>query len=373
LVLEGCERRGPKDSLVAPEQGTGRRARKPPADTDSTDRMRVHFIDVGQGDATLLEFPCGVVVIDTGGELNAAFDGEIAYRQYLERFFATRPDLNRRIDLLAITHPHIDHTRSVDWTLENFEVGNVLDNGQVVDEDPGSPPQQRLMAWADERASTGHHSVGAVDIPAESGWTDEVIDPVGSCAAADTDPQIRLLWGRVIDHDGTYGENPNDHSLVIRVDYGASSVLFTGDLQMMGLARMSKHFSAAPEVFDVDIYQVGHHGSHNATKPYFVDLMSPRVAVVSAGAYERDLDWTARRYGHPHRKAIYPLLDRDRGVTEYRNSPRQAMLGVRGAWEETPSEFEEVTIEKAVYATAWDGHVVIDAHANGWLEVGTER
>lgn len=370
-LLQAC----PRDkgaTISVPEQAKGRLVRSRPADTDEGDAMRIHFINVGQGDATLIEFPCGVVVIDTGGEMNEGFDGERAYREYLDTFFERRPDLGRKIDLLAITHPHIDHTRSVEWTLENFAVRNLLDNGQVVEDDPGSPPQEKLVAWADSHKGVGHHSVAAQDIPADEGWTDAVIDPVTSCQRGATDPKIRLLWGRVDDHDETYGDNPNDHSLVIRVDYGESSVLFTGDLQMMGLARMSKHFGDKPELFDVDVYQVGHHGSHNATKPYFVKLMSPRMAVVSAGAYERDLDWTARRYGHPHRKAIFPLLDARGGVSSFRKEPKQVMLGVRGAWKETPSEFEEVRIERAVYGTAWDGHVVVVANANGWLEVETQ-
>lgn len=335
--------------------------------------MSLHFIDVGQGDATLIEFPCGVVIVDTGGESNEAFDGAKAFRDYVDGFFAARPDRPRRIDALVITHPHIDHTRSVEWLLENYEVANVVHNGQVVADDPGSPPQEAMVAYAESKPEVGALRVMAADVPAPEGLSSEVLDPVGACDAAATDPKITALWGRVIDTDQTYGENPNDHSVVLRVDYGDSSILFTGDLQMMGLARMSDHFAANPGIFDVDIYQVGHHGSHNATKDYFVDLMSPELAVVSMGPYERDLDWTARRYGHPHRRAMGPLLRSPGGVRLAREPAVDVMLGVRGAWEETPSEFEPRHIEAGIYATGWDGTVVIDAYANGWLDVHTER
>lgn len=372
LAGPACERGGTSAQAVRRPPSKAA-ARERPPDTDPRDAMVLHFIDVGQGDATLIEFPCGTVLIDTGGELNEAFDGEAAFHAYLEDFFAKRPERKRVIDALVITHPHIDHTRSLAWTLENFEVRNVLHNGQVVADDPGSPPQEAMVAWARAEPEVGELEAVAAEIPTPAGRSDAIVDPVGSCAAAPTDPKLSLLWGRVEDVDGTYGQNPNDHSLVLRVDYGQSSVLFTGDLQMMGLSRMSAHFAQNPEVFDVDIYQVGHHGSHNATKPYFVELMSPELAVVSMGEYARDLDWTARRYGHPHHKAVDALLDPAHGVQGLREGIIAAMVGIRGGWEDRPSEFEPRRFAQAVYATGWDGDVVIRAHANGWIEVETEH
>ena len=56
--------------------------------------MRLHFIDVGQGDATLVEFPCGAMLVDTGAEQNAEFDGVAQLESYLEAFFARRTDLS---------------------------------------------------------------------------------------------------------------------------------------------------------------------------------------------------------------------------------------------------------------------------------------
>ena len=78
---------------------------------DSSSRMRVHLVDVGQGAATLFEFPCGAVLVDTGGETNDRFDGQAKLDAYLDKFFDGRPDLDRTLDAVFITHPHIDHTR----------------------------------------------------------------------------------------------------------------------------------------------------------------------------------------------------------------------------------------------------------------------
>lgn len=347
--------------------------KRKPNHTNDADAMHMHFIDVGQGDATLIEFPCGVALIDTGGEKNEEFDGGVAFQQYVADFFAARPEYENRIDLVVITHPHIDHVRSLEHVLATYDVRNVIDNGQVTDDELGSPPQEDMHRWLGKHGDVGHHDIKAADVPTPDGWSDTVIDPFEACPRADTNPKITVLWGKVFDHDKTYGENPNDHSVVVRVDYGESSALFTGDLQMMGLARMTKQFVANPEIFDVDVYQVGHHGSHNATKPYFVELMTPEYAVISMGPYDRNIDWTARRYGHPNKKALIPLLDPKKGVSGWRNESIDVMIGVRGAWKETPEEFEPSRVSRGVYATGWDGTVVITGNANGWMEVRTEK
>src|SRR5262245_63399116 len=77
------------------------------------DAMRVHVIDVGQGAATLVEFPCAAILIDTGGErfpadpwLTAQFDSTARLMSYLRKFFAGRPDLKNQLALLVLTHPH---------------------------------------------------------------------------------------------------------------------------------------------------------------------------------------------------------------------------------------------------------------------------
>ncbi len=75
--------------------------------------MTAHYIDVGQGAATLLEFSCGTVLIDLGGETVAStgFSSNQKLRAYLERFFDDRPGRPRRLDLVVLSHPHIDHVR----------------------------------------------------------------------------------------------------------------------------------------------------------------------------------------------------------------------------------------------------------------------
>jgi competence protein ComEC len=332
--------------------------------------MTVHFIDIGQGAATLIEFPCGAVLIDTGGEKNEDFDSEKALRDYLDAFFRRRADLNRTIDLLAISHPHVDHTRNIEMVIGRYKVLNVIDNGGK-GKDIGVNPQNAMHAWvAAQKGAVGHLDVFADDIKPPRGATGPVIDPVGACAASDIDPQIHALWGGSREPPEK-GENANDHSVVLRVDFGEASALFPGDLERLGIARITRKFRDHPEVFNVDLYQVAHHGSKNSTAEYFLELVRPEIAVISMGPHYRDRAWTARRFGHPHRIAIDQLIADDHGVRGQRTAPIEAFIGLRGAWKKTPSEFEKRTITKAIYATGWDGSVRVTAYSDGRTEVHT--
>ena len=270
--------------------------------------MRFHFIDIGQGDATLLEFPCGAVLIDTGGESNDQFDGQRALLAYLEGFFASRPDLDGTLDLMILTHPHIDHVRAAMAVLERYQVKNVIDNGTERTGEIGGDDQIAVHAWLKEHPEVGYLHARARDIDRARGTTSPLIDPIGACERSRVDPKLTLLWGEVEDDLKSYGDDPNNHSVVTRVEFGESSALFTGDLEFIGLSRMFSAFAGHEEVFDVDIYQVGHHGSKNATTHYLMEAMSPTLAVISAGPYERDVDWTARRYGHPNIAALRHLV-----------------------------------------------------------------
>lgn len=384
-LLYGC---GPRDdaplievrvdpSLVVPPLARDTDPRTRPPDTDPADAMTLHFIDIGQGDATLLEFPCGAALIDTGGEKNELFDGEAALYAYLDAFFARRADLDRTLDLLLITHPHIDHNRAAVGVLERYTVKNVIDNGADAPhnhddgtEDPGATAQIAMHTWLKGHPDINYFAAAAADLP-EGGLTSPILDPIGGCERAATDPRLLALWGQVTHDLDSYSDNPNNHSVVVRVDYGDSSALFTGDLELVGLSRLADRYEKRPDLLDVDIYQVGHHGSKNATIHYQMAMMSPRVAVISMGPYERDIPWTARKYGHPHILAVEHLAHPEYGVRG-RRAAKPVMVGFRGAYKDQVTEvFERRTIDRAIYGTGWDGTVVVTAHANGWLDVGT--
>jgi competence protein ComEC len=346
-----------------------------PAGTDPDDVMALHFIDIGQGLAVLIELPCGAVLVDTGGEENERFQSEPRLLAYLDAFFARRGDLDATIDLLVITHPHIDHTRSIAAVLGRYRVRNVIDNGDVR-EDLGGTPQLEMHAWiARQDGQVGHRDI-AVDEIGPDGLTDEVIDPIGGCERSPTDPAIRALWGGRLGRE-ELGENPNDHSVVLRLDFGAASALITGDIEQLAIARITEKYRDNLAILDTDVYQVPHHGSRKSTAEHFIAAVRPKVAVISAGPYERHLktdpEYTARAFGHPNLGLVEDLMHPEHGVSLQRPSPVDVMLGIRGAWKGTPSEWVRRTLSHAIYTTGWDGTVVVHAYGSGWIEVVTER
>jgi competence protein ComEC len=331
--------------------------------------MQLHFIDVGQGAATLLEFSCGAVLIDTGGERQpadhrgagcpsadrvppATYDGSAQLMAYLHAFFARRPDLAGRLDALYLTHPHVDHTRGAPAVMRAFRVGVLVTNGQ----DGGSGACEQREAEQLAAASPDTRVVHVENPGTPLGRTDEWLDPV---ACDDLDPDLRVLFGRTdagVAHAGwsaTDLRNENEHSLVLRVQLGRFSALFTGDLETQGIEDLLAQ--SAPEALDVDLYHVGHHGSHNATNAALLAALSPVTAVISMGSPAREVSYSAWHYGHPRAQVVALLAATLSGRAERRSV--QVATGQHA--------FESVEIDAALYGTGWDGNVVIRAEADG--------
>jgi competence protein ComEC len=342
-----------------------------PAATAAPDAMVAHFIDVGQGDTTLLEFSCGAMLIDSGGETNPEVSGNARLRAYLEDFFGRRADLAWTLDLVVLSHPHPDHTNGVDVLLAHepeFTIRNVVDNGAM-----GSgfgPAHQNELRQAATSSGAGYVGVEEASITSLSGATNAVIDPL-NCRrnGVGVDPKLSVLWGRV-DLDRAWANNANNDSVVLRVAFGQTTFLFTGDLQKEGINAMLAAYADDLSVFDADVYKVGHHGSHNATTKALLDAVTPRIAVIGAGDSTLSRgQFSAFSFGHPHRDAIDLLTA---SVTETR-PPARVRIGVRGRnpFNGDPPQFTTRTVTKAIYATGWDGNVAIRATANGSLSVET--
>lgn len=327
----------------------------------SAPKAYVHFINVGQGDATLIEFPCAVMLIDVGGD-------EVSkprFRRYLNNFFARRKHLSRTIDLLVLTHSHYDHTRNLRFVTENFKIRNILTNGR------NQRDQSWLHDWVDRRGSLNYRPIVVDDIP-RGGLRSATVDPI---ACKSVDPKITAYWGRVANPPLSWGprvfRDPNNHSLVMRIDYGRSSMLFTGDLEGAGLTSMMERYGTSP--FNVDLLKIGHHGFRSGTTQEFLDAVSPELAVLSR---ERVRPWFIglyEAYSRKIRRKRTPLTidvwnyGQDRPTRRERRAARRA--GIKLKWGIDRGIRMRRVLDKAIYWTGIDGTIVVEASVEGKLRL----
>jgi beta-lactamase superfamily II metal-dependent hydrolase len=327
-------------------------------------QMVVHFIDVGQADATLFEFSCGAMMIDAGAQ-----DTSDANRlvDYLGRFFGRRTDLDSTLATIFITHNHIDHTRALRRVIERFHVRHVVENGLR-----GSPRDNgdAALRWLDREIAAGLRQTSLVafsddEIEGDAGLVTPEIDPL-DCRGVD--PTVALLSSRLTENPGWPEQDfkdKNNHSLVIRVDFGIASFIFTGDLEVPAIQTLLAYYERT-DALDADVYQVGHHGSYNATTLELLQAMRrPEMAVISMGSCTRKQgQFNAFKFGHPRASAVDMLRS---AVQQRRASPKQVLVA------DSVKSFRPITVSEAVYGTGWDGTVTIQATAGGRYRVMIER
>lgn len=336
----------------------------------SRDWMAAHLINVGQGAATLFEFSCGLVLIDTGGGARQTGNWTERFTTYVEGVFARRPDLGRRLDVVVLTHPHSDHTAGApSLTAPNrYRIGHVVVNAQT--SGSGISGQNRLTAAAQQRR-VGITRMRNSMLTGLSGYTNANIDPLRCNGNA---PDIRILSGSA-DQPPQWSSNGNNHSVVVRLDFGESSFLVVGDLEEDAQEALLERYSANRSIFDVDVYQLGHHGSRNGTAADFVRAMSPELALIGAGdpARQEQYRFSAFNFGHPNRAAINLLADPTTGVT-MRRPQRRVGIGIRGRSPngQQPAQFEFMELDRAIFSTGWDGDVVVFANISGEKRVAID-
>jgi len=225
--------------------------------------LEMTAIDVGQGDSILIGLPeGGTMLIDGGGVLT-----------YGKRLVKPRLDTGedvvspylwsrglRRLDVLVVTHAHADHAGGIAALLSNFRPSEVWF---------GSNPPEALVKQA-RGLGIRTEFLRTPDAREISGARIEVLSPPVGFAAA--------MPG-------------NNDSLAFRVSYGERSFLLTGDMER----PMERRLANDPRV-RADVLKVGHHGSRTSTTEEFLDAVSPKVAVISAGFQNS--------FGHPHRDVL---------------------------------------------------------------------
>jgi competence protein ComEC len=323
-------------------------------------KMRIHLINVGQGAATLVEFSCGAVLVDTGGEENPGFHSTEHLVAYLDGFFQHRPDLDNTLAELVITDPHIDQDRGAEAVWTKFHVQNVVTDGLTVSS--GGKEQAKLIDEADA-AHVPEDKVSEHGM-ARDGLHDAVVDPL---VCDDGDPDIRALWGNVDESDVQWSDkalkNYNNDSVVLKFTLGKSSFIVTGDLEEHGIAAMLERYAGTNDL-DADVYEVGHHASHSSTTWALLRAITPKIALISMGSPERHLTDSAWAFGHP-RAVVIDLLE-------------HALAGEKRAAITVPvatgaKAFKQHEVSAPIYATGWDGNVVVTMYGDGRYEVATKQ
>ncbi len=225
--------------------------------------LELHVLDVGQGDAVLLRTPEGQNILVDGGPGQAV----------LEELGQVLSPLERRLDLVILTHPHEDHVAGLVPVLQRFEVGEVMLSAP----DYGNDSYEQFM-----------QEIAEQKIPYS--FADDDHDFILGSLELDVLYPFEPFTGDKI-------ENVNNASPVIKAKWGEVEILLTGDAEQEVEAAL-----LASEIdVSADILKAGHHGSRSSSTLEFLEAVGAELMLISCG---EDND-----YGHPHEETLEKAAD----------------------------------------------------------------
>jgi len=232
----------------------------------SLEYLKVTFLDVGQADCILIQEPNGKsMLIDAGN--NADGNTVVSYLK--------NQGINK-IDVLVGTHPHEDHIGGLDMVIDNFDIGKIY------------MPKVSHTTQTYEDVLTAIKNKGLKVTAPEP----NTIFVIGEAKCTVLAP-----------NNNSY-DDLNNYSIVIKLEYGNTSFLFTGDAENISEQEMiSKKYD-----LKADVLKVGHHGSSSSTTESFLNKVSPNYAIIMVG--------TGNDYGHPHKETMDKL--KSKNITVYR-------------------------------------------------------
>ncbi|MDD4351458.1 MAG: MBL fold metallo-hydrolase [Candidatus Gracilibacteria bacterium] len=221
--------------------------------------LQIHYLSVGQGDATLIEGPDGQKILLDGGP----------FSNILPELGKLMPYYDKKIDLIILTHPHADHIDGLVEILKRYEVKNILLN----------PVFYKSSTYLEFLETIKGQDLNF--IPATNKYGLEIGDSLF----------FEILFP-FADTSFMEFKNINNSSMVIRLKYGENIFLFTGDAE----EEVEELLLRSEQDLSATYFQAGHHGSKTANTLYLLEKVNPKLVIISSG--------TDNKFGHPHQETL---------------------------------------------------------------------
>jgi competence protein ComEC len=252
---------------------------------EKSGKLRVHFIDVGDADCILIQQDDKSMLIDAGNNLD-----EDVIKQYLNNIGV------RKLDIVLGTHVDEDHIGSMDTVISSFEIDKIYMSGSNIKTKYG----EDVMKAANKKGLQ-------IAVPV-SGDTFKLGEAYCTILAP-------IFNGY---------EKENNYSIVMKLKYGKTTFLFTGDAEALSEKEMIRRGID----LSANVLKLGHHGSIRSTSDEFLDRVNPQYAVISVGRNNH--------YRHPHKRTMEKL--RKKGIKVYRTDESGNIMAV--------SDGETITFDK---------------------------
>lgn len=235
--------------------------------------LKIHFIDVGQADSILIEQDKKYMLIDAGNN----GDGKLVKNYLIKEGI-------KSLEYVIGTHPHEDHIGGLDYVINDFNIGKIY------------------LPKATSTTKTFQDVVVAIKNKGMKAAVPKPGDTFNLGTAKCT----------ILAPNSSEYKDLNNNSVVIKLEFGSNSFLFTGDAEDISEKEiLAKGFNVK-----ADLLKIGHHGSHSSTTGEFLSKVNPKYAVISCE--------TGNDYGHPHKETVDKL--KNKNIPVYRTDEQGTII-----------------------------------------------
>lgn len=219
--------------------------------------LEIHYIDVGQGDSTLIKLNNKSILIDSGPN-----SSETALKKYLKK------EKIKTIDILIATHPHEDHIGNMDMILNEFKINDVYAPYAVYSSKDFENFKKKLIE------------------------NKKQINILNSNTKIEFDKNINI---EIFSPTKDSYSNINDYSPIMKISHLNNSFLFTGDAEEVAEKEVLKNN------LNSDVLKVGHHGSASSSSQEFLEKVTPEISIIQCGINND--------FNHPHQNTLKKLTE----------------------------------------------------------------